>query len=556
MQQTVNMTLTQKLLQLLWPIERRELKKFLPMAIMMACIIFNYALLRSVKDGLVITSIGAEAISFLKTYFVLPSAVLFMIKYAKLCNIMSPRKVFYTITSIFIGYLALFAFVLYPNPEFFHMAPATVEALAAQFPNFQWFIRIIGSWTYATMYVMAEMWGAMMLTLLFWQFANQITTSKEAKRFYGMFGLFGALAMTQVKPVVGLLLNSNIQLVPENVKLIPIFCVMIGLAMVVMYLYHWMNKHVLTDPTLCPSEGGAKKKKKAKLSLKDSFKMITTSKYLGLIAALILCYGISINLVEGVWKAQVKLAYPTVEAYTTFMSSFMSWQGWASILFILVGSNILRRVSWSTAALFTPIMIMVTGLAFFSFIFFGSTAGLHIAAFFGTGPLAVVVTIGMIQNVMSKATKYSLFDATKEMAYIPLDEELKTKGKAAVDVIGGRFGKSGGGIIQSTFFMLLPSYTFNEALPFFAGVFFLVVLAWVFAVKGLSTKYHALLAEHEAIEAAEAMGTVSAVESDEKVEVARAAREALDIAEHKLADRAVGLWGQIKSTVFRKKRFV
>ncbi|PCJ27159.1 MAG: AAA family ATPase [Rickettsiales bacterium] len=491
-----------ELRKIFWPIEWHENKKFIPMALMMACILFNYATLRSVKDGLVVTHIGPEAISFLKTYVVLPSAIMMMIAYAKLCNMMSQQKVFYTVTSFFLGYIAFFAFVLYPNPEAFHPSASTISALIEEYPNFQWFIKIAGNWSYASFYTISELWGSMMLSLLFWQFANQITKTDEAKRFYSMFGLLGNVALPLVALTLWFFMSEDTHIVPDDVKLIPVLCITIVSGLTILFLYSWINRNVLTDPALCDQEKpNSTKKKKAKLSLGESFKMIFTSKYLGLIAMLVLSYGVSINLVEGVWKAKIHELHPTVEAYTSYMGTFQAYQGFVAIFFMLVGSNILRRVSWQTAAIFTPIMILCTGLAFFSFIFFGDTMGLQVAAFLGTGPLAMVVMIGMAQNVLSKGVKYSLFDSTKEMAYIPLDDEMKTKGKAAVDVIGGRFGKSGGGIIQSTFFILMPAASFTEATPIFASIFFGIVVLWVFVVRALGKEYNKKLLRQEMLEA-------------------------------------------------------
>ena len=73
-----------------------------------------------------------------------------------------------------------------------------------------------------------------------------------------------------------------------------------------MALYRWINTKVLTDPKFYDSKKDVKKtkKKKAKLSAADSIKLLFTSKYLAMIALLVLCYGISINLIELLWKSQ------------------------------------------------------------------------------------------------------------------------------------------------------------------------------------------------------------------------------------------------------------
>ena len=481
--------------RIVWPIEANELKKFIPLAMLMFLILFNYSMLRSIKDGFVVTHIGAESISFLKTYVVLPFAIIAMLIYAKLCNHFSQQGVFYIITSFFAAYLALFALVLYPNPDSYHPSVAFIEGLATDLPNFKWFIRIMGKWIYATFYTVSELWGSIMLSLLFWQFANQITKTQEAKRFYSMFGMLGNFGLILTGVILGSALGDEGGKAASGMGFEEIIGITIISTVLIMAIYWWMQKYVLTDPQYYDQSAKASKKSKAKLTIRESLKLIFSSRYLGLIAMLVLAYGISINLVEGVWKAKIKLLYPTAESYTAFMGNFQMWQGVGAIAFMIIGSNILRLVSWRVAAMLTPIMILITGATFFVFIIFDNQIAMYMTGILASTPLAMAVTIGTIQNVLSKATKYSLFDSTKEMAYIPLDDELKTKGKAAVDVVGGRMGKSGGGVIQSTFFMLLPSFTFAEATPYFGLVFIVIVILWTYAVKALSKEYENIVAE-------------------------------------------------------------
>jgi AAA family ATP:ADP antiporter len=137
-------------------------------------------------------------------------------------------------------------------------------------------------------------------------------------------------------------------------------------------------------------------------------------------------------------------------------------------------------------------MIGVTGAAFFTLQLFGP-AFAPIAAALGTTPLMLSVLVGAAQNILSKSSKYSLFDPCKEMAYIPLDQDSKTKGKAAVDVIGNPLGKSGGSLIQQVLIFGVGSLA--AATPYLAGILGALIFVWYKAANSLATQFEAATEE-------------------------------------------------------------
>ena len=116
----------------IWPIHGYEMKKFLPMCFIMFFVLFNYTVLRNVKDALVVPAAGAEVISFLKFWGVTPVSILFVVLYAKLSNVLSKENLFYAIITPFLIFFAAFAFVIYPNKAFLHPDPAHIQALMEQ----------------------------------------------------------------------------------------------------------------------------------------------------------------------------------------------------------------------------------------------------------------------------------------------------------------------------------------------------------------------------------------------------------------------------------------
>lgn len=483
---------------LLWPIHTHELKKFIPLALIMFGILFNYTLLRDTKDTLVVNAAGSGAITFLKAYCVTPAAILFVIFYAKLTNALSRENVFYAVVTPFLVFFGLFGFVLYPNLHLLHPAATTIEALHASYPALSGFIDIYAYWAYSLFYVLAEIWGSAMIALMFWQFANHVVRMREAKRFYGLFAVAANVALIFSGQVVRFCSENIKPYYPTleeawQVSLYLLMGIVVVLGIATMMVYRWMYTNVLTDKFYFdPEEQASPKKKKEKPSLVESLKLIWASPELRLITVLVMAYGVSVNLVEVQMKEQLRIWYGGDQGgYNAFMGNFSTITGFVTIIFgLFIGSNILRRVSWSKAALVTPLVMTLGGALFFLFILSEDQVAFLIS-YFNSSPVAMATVLGAGIVIVIKSVKYILFDSTKEMAYIPLDDELKTKGKAAVDVIGGRAGKAGGAIVQSSLLMLFATKDVILIAPTTFMIFLVICGLWLIAVKGLGKKVDA-----------------------------------------------------------------
>ena len=263
-------------------------------------------------------------------------------------------------------------------------------------------------------------------------------------------------------------------------------------------LYYYLNKYVFTDPKFYDAEQIVVKKKKPKMGIVESFKFIITSPYLLLISVLVIGYGISINLTECVWYEQMKLLFPDKNDYLSKMATLSMITGVLTIIMSFVGTNILRRCKWKTTALITPLVLFIGSILFFSTILYENHVGVS-ASILGISILNIAFSIGLIIDSFTKSVKYSLFDSTKQMAYLPLDPESKSKGQAAVEVLAGRLGKGGGATIQQILVAIMPLGTTMAGLSGIVGAIVLIVVGgWIGSVFKLSTKYEKLVAENEA----------------------------------------------------------
>ena len=501
--------------------------QLIPMASMFFWMALANGILDALKDTLVVTAFGgAEQIPYLTVYAVLPMSFVFVGVFAKFSQRWGREKIFYVFLGSFMAFFALFTLVLYPNAAALHPT-AAASALALSLPQgLAGGIAVVTNWVYSLFYVSSELWGDVILSLLFWGMANETTRLQDASVIYPLLGVGANLAQATSGAITKWVSGTWAPAVPAEqvwaVKLrflmTIVMCCGVFIAATHAYIMHRAHAadggagRAAAKKAMALAESDradlkrqnsqraaeGKKPKKPKTGLFDALRFVLIKPEVFCLAIMSVSQGLSSILFQVAWKGQLRILHPAPQAYSAFMGDVQLMSGALTCLLMLAAPWLFKKLGWAGTLGVTPKSAMVLGWAFFGFSIWAADAGFLVQA---SPWLPVLVWGGSILYVIERAAKFSLFKPAEEMVYITLDDESRTKGKAAVDVLGAQVGKTGGSFMQQG--LLLWCGTIVAALPALMTVHTFIVVMWLWAVKRLDVMHGAELEKMHAPEEGE-----------------------------------------------------
>ncbi len=448
----------------------------------------SYSVMRNVKDTLILTieGSGAEAIPFLKVWGMLPGALLATWAFTHLARKLTRKQLFFTVIGGYIGYYLLFAFALYPLNS--HLILSSLGGwLSSVLPaGASGFVAMLSHWNFSLFYVITELWGSLVLAVLFWGMANDLSTVEEAKRTYGILNIgsniapifAGYLVMFVCQPhLASVLQATGWDLTVKQV------CLLVGsLLALALYLFHRLCR--LFPAVANQTVEGRPRSKGTKMGLIEAGRTVLRDPYLASLALIVLGFNICINLADLAWKDQLRRLLTDPSEMLDHMSSITVLIGMIATSSAILFAPLMQRFGWTRLALATPVAMAALGVVFFACRFGYADP---VAAALGISPLVLTVYSGSMQNGVSKGFKYCLFDATKEMSFLPLDEERRAKGKAAIDGLGSGLGKSGASLMIQGLIIVMGSL--SAASPAIAVILAVILVGWIGSVRRLGKSF-------------------------------------------------------------------
>jgi AAA family ATP:ADP antiporter len=502
--------------------------QLVPMTCLFFMLAFVNTIIDSLKDSLVITAVGGgtEVLPYLSTYAVLPSSIMFLILYSWMTRNMSREKIFNMVIGCFLMFYAGFA-LAYPHHEVMHGSDFA-DWLQGALPNgLAGFVGMIRNWMFTAFYCVSELWGDILLSLLFWGLANETTSIEDAPVLYPLFGIGANIAQTCAGRSLRLIseMSHSYLNYTQQVQLTVAICVAMGFAIVGVHTHivrtfeknpkgsaadrkrklllekQSRNKRAAVDdhasvPGLnycdmstdkdknLERNGDAKKGATEGMSIISAWKYLIKSPQIRCLAVMALAQGLTTRILEVSWKHYLHVLHPGPVAYAAFLGDTAMWTGVSTALMMVASPLLFDMMGWAGVASATPNIMLIGGIPFFIACVLYSFGGSALAA--GMISLKGLVIGGALLHVFSRGAKFSLFKPSEEMVYIGLDDESRTKGKAAIDVVGAQSGKSIGSILQQFLLIFVTGGSVAGIIPVLGLCFVTMLGQWKRSIRDLA----------------------------------------------------------------------
>ena len=273
-----------------------------------------------------------------------------------------------------------------------------------------------------SLFVFTDILGVVLVEQ-FWSLTNSIYTTPEGRGWYGVVGTGGLVGGMAGGWLAALLLQH------ASLKTPDLLLTAAGIMMLICSLTWGMNRvgmYCEVDGVKAPSDSSAA----------AGWRILAHSRYLIMIAALILLAQLASALVEYQFLNTVEGSFAEREARTAFLGEFYSVLGVVSVAVNLVATPVVHRVFGPIAGLMVQPLLM--GVCSWGFL------------------LTPTLFFGGAARISDRALSYSINRASKELLYVPVDPVVIYQAKAWIDMFGYRIFKLAGSVLILLFTQWLP----------------------------------------------------------------------------------------------------
>lgn len=447
--------------KLIFPIKREEWLFFGAMFLIVCLININFSVLRSMRNALVIADTGGSAafIPYFELFGTFPASILLTWGLSRLMRFFSSRFIFSMTLLFFLLFFIVFAFWIYPHREEIH---TLLESKLGFLMKLSRFKVVFTHWPDMVFYIMSELWKVALLSVIFWGFLNQNLSLEEAKRFYPPLLLGTSIGTILAGPITVFctsLFSWNYftlssQRWQHSLYLLTLCLLLCGLLTLVIFNSLFKKLQARKLSFVFKEELNMKKKEPFSsrlLSLSSSLRYLMKSPFLSSLFLLVIAEYVCYALGELIFLETLKSKYSSPSEYCQYMGNLSFWMGILTAFSALfLTPHLLQTYRWSRTVLITPILMVAITFAFFFAIYLGK-----LGIFPTSSPITIAVILGSIHFCIGRSAKYTLFDAIKELAFIPLNQEGQIKGKLIIDGIGSRLGRGTSSLLSIVLFLIM-----------------------------------------------------------------------------------------------------